>query len=938
MTEALTAAQEYAARGWRVAPIPEGLKHPGRGDWQDLATTDESLIARWWTHKSAWSYTNPDPTRYGVCVATGRESGVFVLDIDTYAGGDETLADLEHAHGALPDTVEAVTASGGRHLYFRYPASDVDISNADNMFGEGIDVRGNGGQVVAPPTQHPTIACKRCSHGEPCSLGEYMWEASSDPADVDVADAPDWLLDMLTAPPEVKPRRFQNGTGNGTVLSTSDRPGDRYELETEWADLLTGDGWTPHSHRSGRNGDYELWTRPGKLPKAGASASLYFMGSDVLKVFTPSVPGLDAGATYTRFGYLAATRHGGDHTAAARSLMPSTPTPSAGTPPATPMPAPAAPDEWAATAPQALDDTTGRPPFPTGVFPAWIRAQIEQTADELQMTDDLPSMLAITALSVAAAGRCRIVVQEPWREPLNTYAVTALPPGAGKSPAFKAMLAPYDDWETELIEEAFGEQKRVNLKREMIEQDLVKAKRNGETAQALQLLDDLEAHPPVVTPRLIVEDITPESLAVKLGEQGGRLALTSTEGGLFQMMTGRYSDKGANLDVYLQAWSADTFRRDRVKGDSDVVIRSPTLTIGITVQPQVIAKLAETPELQGRGLVARFMFSIPPDGVGTRNLGRASTWNTGVASEYSRRLIGFAHQARRDWQDNDETVVDVHLSAEARALFLAWRQGHEARLGLDGDLRYMAEWVTKLQSTTARLSALLHLAGGLGPRAPIPVEAMASAIEVGDYWEAHARLAHDLWGSDPVKVQAKTMLDWVRRQGVGRVSASEFQQGLRRTFKRIADVVDPIVLLVELGWLRPAFEGPFVVGQRGQESPVFVVHPDTFLQDVTESGGNTTSGGRADHLRPQPKLSTVSEINAASDQPTTESRTVQYHQYHQSRDVLEPLSLSTGRPPAPSTRTNGTDGTELPTGPPPHPQSPSDHSERTADEILIGTF
>ena len=88
-------------------------------------------------------------------------------------------------------------------------------------------------------------------------------------------------------------------------------------------------GWTFHSrHRDLAGGDYELWTRPGKTPRDGASASLYYHGSDVLKVFTSSAAPLVADETYTLWGFHVALEHGGDHAAAARhvrALMPKPP-------------------------------------------------------------------------------------------------------------------------------------------------------------------------------------------------------------------------------------------------------------------------------------------------------------------------------------------------------------------------------------------------------------------------------------------------------------------------------------------------------------------------------------------------------------------------------------------------------------------------------------
>lgn len=290
----LDTALAYAARGWRVVPISPGEKYPkGMPDWQQRATTDDATIRQWWA------------TDQGVGIATGNPSGVFVVDVDPDHGGDDTLADLEHEHGRLPDTIEVLTGGGGRHLYFLMPAG-IDITNDQGKrLGPGLDIRGTGGQAVAPPTIHP--------NGTP-----YQWEALSDPFDgAEPAEPPSWLVELLTA--DLAPLQPRRSPSRATRL-LSERPGDRFEADNEWADLLQADGWTLHSGRHGRHGDYELWTRPGKDPRDGASASLYYQGSDVLKVFSSSVHGLTADDTYTRFGYFAATRHGGDHAAAARSL------------------------------------------------------------------------------------------------------------------------------------------------------------------------------------------------------------------------------------------------------------------------------------------------------------------------------------------------------------------------------------------------------------------------------------------------------------------------------------------------------------------------------------------------------------------------------------------------------------------------------------------
>lgn len=289
--EHLEAALGYAHRGWRVVPIVPGEKRPPLGRWVEVATSDPERIAEWW----AGRYEG-----FGVGIVCGwdadRTECLFVVDIDeghaTGVSGSDTIATLEEIHGTLPATLEVLTGSGGRHLYFTSP---IEIRNdAGRHLGAGVDIRGEGGQVLAPPTVHP--------NGR-----RYEVEASS-PSYVTVAPA--WLIDLLN-PPAPEPRPAPS------AAPTSDRPGDRWAAETTWAQLLTADGWT--LHHVDREGE-EHWTRPGKELRDGTSATVGYKGSDVLKVFTSSIPALNAEETYTKLGYLASTRHGGDHRRAAQDL------------------------------------------------------------------------------------------------------------------------------------------------------------------------------------------------------------------------------------------------------------------------------------------------------------------------------------------------------------------------------------------------------------------------------------------------------------------------------------------------------------------------------------------------------------------------------------------------------------------------------------------
>ncbi len=184
--ELLEAALSCARRGWHVVPLhtpaPDGCscgradcaspgKHPRTRHGLKDATTDEQAIREWW---EASPLAN-------IGVATGSESGLFVLDVDGRHGGDDSLAALRQEHGSFPTTVGALTGSG-EHIYFAHPGTHVP-TNAGKL-GEGLDIRGDGGYVVVPPSLH--------------SSGRlYAWEGSGDPEEVTLASAPPWLLELI---------------------------------------------------------------------------------------------------------------------------------------------------------------------------------------------------------------------------------------------------------------------------------------------------------------------------------------------------------------------------------------------------------------------------------------------------------------------------------------------------------------------------------------------------------------------------------------------------------------------------------------------------------------------------------------------------------------------------------------------------------------------
>jgi putative DNA primase/helicase len=476
------------------------------------------------------------------------------------------------------------------------------------------------------------------------------------------------------------------------------------------------------------------------------------------------------------------------------------------------------PIDWAEPTP--LRTVSDPDPFPVDCLPAWVQDHVTSIAAELQAPVDLPAMLALAALSTACNGSAKVHVRGTWKEGVNLYLVVAMPPGAGKSPAFRHLFDPLDEWNTEAATAAAESIAKAEQRLRMIEDELRKAEKAGDAIEAEVALDKKLALVVPVAPRLFVDDVTPEALVPILADQGGRLALVSSEGGPFEMMVGRYSER-ANLEPYLQAWSGDTIRVDRV-GRGSLTVPDARLVIGLTVQPQVIAALADKPELAGRGLTARFMYSIPPNLVGQRDLITNPEADEDAYDNYAKRIKDLATERRS--VGAPETLT---MTPEARLAFLQWRQDLEHRRSPDGELAGLEEWTTKLESSVVRVAGLLHLADE-PPHRPIPLGTMERAIAIGSYWLSHAWRVHALWSPQGVVDRAERILRWMRRGQVERFSARELHRsGVLERVRggSIEAYVEPLQLLVDNGYLRPDEEGPVVLGVRGKPSPTFTCNP-----------------------------------------------------------------------------------------------------------------
>jgi replicative DNA helicase len=479
-------------------------------------------------------------------------------------------------------------------------------------------------------------------------------------------------------------------------------------------------------------------------------------------------------------------------------------------------------------------------------LPAWLGDYVAAVATATQTPPDLAGMLALAVLATVAAGAVEVEPRPGWREPLCLFVAIGMDAGARKSSVFAALTRPVAEFERDQTTAALPSITETITLRRIADQAAAHAEAAASKAPADQT-EERQAEaiarateaanlivPPV--PRWLVDDATPEALAGLLATYG-RISLLSPEGDVFDQMAGRYNQAaGPNLGVYLKGHAGDLLKVDR-RGRPPEYVERPCLTIGLAVQPEVLRGLADRPGFQGRGLLARFLYSLPQSLVGRRQPG-APPVPQAVADRYALELQALAASLTIPASD-DPTVLT--LDPPAGELLLDLERDLEPRLAADrGDLAHLAGWAAKLAGATCRLASLLHLAEHLrdGWARPISRDTFTGAIRLADYLIDHARAVFDLMGADPRVDDARWLLDWISRSDRSQFSRRDAHRAAPRgRFAKATDLEPALWLLEEHGYLRRVDPEPSQDprGRGRPASPRFLVNPLPRTAETTQT-------------------------------------------------------------------------------------------------------
>ena len=484
------------------------------------------------------------------------------------------------------------------------------------------------------------------------------------------------------------------------------------------------------------------------------------------------------------------------------------------------------------------------PPFPLDIFPPWLRSYTEALAESTQTPPDLAGMLALPMLATGCQRLAYLRVQHDHEESLCLYTLIAMASGERKSSVYKSMSAPIYEYEKTLQAKFSVDIAHLAATRKTCETGLSRAIVDASKPNATdddrdrvrnltRQLDGLATIAPTV---LVIQDSTPEAMVKEMSEQGGMLAAMDAEGGLLDSLTGRYNDAGPNLDPLLKAHSMDTIRSARISRGR-ITIERPMLTLGIAPQPDVLVRLGAKSGARKRGLLARFIYSLPQSRKGRRSVS-APPVPGDVVLAYARRMLRIlaASEPRYAGEKVEHSVMT--LSPDALRLWVDFTAWLEPQLAEGFVLGSTDGWGEKLCGCVARISALLHVADGDHPldqvAAPVSASAMARAIRLGaTYLLPHAMAALRLMGSDLAHADALKIEAWLARKNKDTFTESELFRDMHVQFGTLDGIRPGIGVLLRYHHIRPVNRDRPGPGRK--PSPTYavvapraptIVHPD----------------------------------------------------------------------------------------------------------------
>lgn len=809
MPPLLAAALEFAASGWPVLPCDPDAKRPDgqlAPNGVHGSTCDPARIRAWWRAKPS----------NAIGIATGSAAGIFVVDIDPTADHpvDSIIGNIENLLGEkLPPTLVVETPRGGRHLYFRTPADSIGCSRG--ALPAHVDVRGDGGYVLAPPSRR--AGPKSDTEGV---AGRAYRRSNSFPP----AAAPAALVDAILkrgrfatdgqpiASPTAKAEPIRAAASASTAAGARERAFAEAALKENARELADcGEG--------GRNNTLNgIAFRMGRLVGAGWIGQADVEGA-LISACRANGLVKDDGLPSVRKTMASALRAGvaSPHEAldpdgeegdpfngerlfggSGEQVDPET---------GEILPAPAVGNKSTdLSEPLPLRPEAPPPaPFPLDAL-GWLAPAAQAIARKVQCPSAIAGQSVLGAASLAVQAHADVQLPHGQKAPASIFLMTVAQSGDRKSAADREALWPVIRREDTLRSEY--QEKFATWKTAMAAWTAAKKKEEGRTGRSLEerKLDLACLGPEPERPlssTLTTGDITVDGLLKNWPLMQGALGVFSAEGGQFTSGHAMSDDAKVKSSALLcEIWDGRLKSRVRA-GDGIVELQGRRMALHILVQPDIAAKFLGDPELRSQGILSRMLVAAPETLAGTRAYRDPLPADEVEIRRYGARILSILETPPPliGTVPNELNPRAVPLSADAKRLWIAFADETERRQGRGGDLEELRDMGGKAAEHVARIAVVLSAVEDLRVQEVGPGP-MVNAITLMRFYLGEALRLAGLQRTDARLERAQAALAWMQAQGGSTIDFREIMRRGPTSVRTKAALEDALHVLTEHGWVR----------------------------------------------------------------------------------------------------------------------------------------
>ena len=455
------------------------------------------------------------------------------------------------------------------------------------------------------------------------------------------------------------------------------------------------------------------------------------------------------------------------------------------------------------------------PEFPVEALPERARGYVEAVAEALQVPVDMPGTAALAVMACCTQGKYYVEPKPNWTEPVNLYAVIIAEPAERKSAVTSLMTKPIKNYESnynashaEDIAANQGKKRILQKEKDNLERLLADPKKEHTYEQEQrydEVVKEFAAFEEMSFLRLYVDDVTPEALTLFMDQNGGCASILSAEGGIFDQLTGGMYSKTVNIDVFLKAHAGDSIRVDRITRSCNT-INNPALTMLLAIQPNVLCGLMQNETFRGRGLTARFLYTMPKTLVGKRQYHTAEI-PISARLDYEGMVENLLSEYLNPTTENPAKItLSANASEKLEGFFM------ELEPQLQNEFNNFSEWAGKLCGAVVRIAGLLCRADAKRNELQddsftleVDGETMTRAVALGRYYLKHAEAAFLLMGADPIVKRCEYVLQAIKKEGKAELSQRDIMR-LCRSFKKKDELIPVLDRLCEYGYLRPKGE------------------------------------------------------------------------------------------------------------------------------------